>query len=100
MDGTEPPCKKIGNAHGLFVVAIKKVTPTGNMTVGHPARVISLVCLVFYSLRWNYAVCSEWGKTIFVQFASGGFRSSVYFDLCGIHQEEGEKAKKLIDLAL
>ena len=72
MDGTEPPCKKIGNAHSPFVIAIKKVTPTGNMTVGHPAKVISLVCSVFYSSRWNYAVYSEWGKTIFVQFASGG----------------------------
>ena len=50
MDGTELPCEReIGNAHDPFAVAtaIKKVTPTGNMTVGHTPRVISSVCLVF-----------------------------------------------------
>ena len=46
MDGTELP-REIGNAHDPFAVAIKKVTPTGNMTVGHTPRVISSVCLVF-----------------------------------------------------
>ena len=33
MDGTELPCERvIGNSHDSFAVAIKKVTPTGNVT--------------------------------------------------------------------
>ena len=33
MDGTELSCEReIGNSHDPFAVAIKKVTPTGNMT--------------------------------------------------------------------
>ena len=50
MDGTnyKLPCEReIGNAHDPFAIAIKKVTPTGNMTVGHTPRVISSVCLAF-----------------------------------------------------
>ena len=39
--------KEIGNAHDPFAVAIKKVTPTGNVTVGHTPRVLSSVCSVF-----------------------------------------------------
>ena len=36
MDGTELPCEReIGNTHDPFAIAIKKVTPTGNVTVGH-----------------------------------------------------------------
>ena len=42
MDGIELPCKReIGNAHDPFAIAIKKVTPTGDETVGHTPRVIS-----------------------------------------------------------
>lgn len=67
MDGTELPCEReIGNAHDPFAVAIKKATPTGNVTVGHPPRVISLVYSVFILLRWNYSLCSEWNKTTFI----------------------------------
>ena len=48
MDETELPCKReIGNAHDPYTVAIKKVTPTGNVTVGQTPRVLSSVCLVF-----------------------------------------------------
>ena len=33
MDGTELPCEReIGNTHDPFVVAIKKITPTENVT--------------------------------------------------------------------
>ena len=61
IDGTELPCgREIVNAHDLFVIAIKKATPTGNVTVGHTPRVISSVQLFgFYSSRWDYSVCSE-----------------------------------------
>ena len=49
MDGTELPCKReIGNAHDPFAIVIKKVTPTGNETIGHTPRVISSVCLVLF----------------------------------------------------
>ena len=47
MDGTELPCEReIGNAHDPFAIAIKKVKPTGNVTVaiGYTPRVISSVC--------------------------------------------------------
>ena len=48
MDGTELPCEReIGNTHDPFAIAIKKVTPTGNMTMGHTPRVISSVCSAF-----------------------------------------------------
>ena len=48
MDGTELPYKReIGNTHDPFTIAMKKVTPTGNVTIGHTHRVISSVCLVF-----------------------------------------------------
>ena len=57
MDGTELPCKReIGNAHDRSTIAIKKVTPTGNETVGHTPRVISSVCLVFIR-RGGTIVC-------------------------------------------
>ena len=46
MDGTEPPCKKLIMLTALLLLPLK-VTPTGNMTVGHTPRVISLVCLGF-----------------------------------------------------
>ena len=48
IDGTElPGGREIVNAHDPFAIAIKKATPTGNMTFGHTPRVISSVCLVF-----------------------------------------------------
>ena len=48
MEATELPCKReISNAHDPFAIAIKKVTPTGNVTVEHTPRVISSVCSVF-----------------------------------------------------
>ena len=48
IDGTELPCgREIVNAHDPFTIAIKKATPTGNMTVGHTPRVISSVCSAF-----------------------------------------------------
>ena len=48
IDEVELPCKReIGNTHDPFAVVIKKITPTGSVTVGHTPRVISLVCLVF-----------------------------------------------------
>ena len=57
MDGTELSCKReIGNAHDPFAIAIKKVTPTGNVTIGHTPRVISSVCSVFIR-RGGTIVC-------------------------------------------
>ena len=48
IDGVELLCKReIGNAHNPFAIAIKKITPMRNVTVGHTPRVISSVCLVF-----------------------------------------------------
>ena len=44
IDGTELPCgREIVSAHDPFAIAIKKATPTGNVTVEHTPRVISSV---------------------------------------------------------
>ena len=57
VDGAELPCEReIGNVRDPFAVAIKKATPTGNVTVGHTPRVVSPVCSVFIR-RGGIIVC-------------------------------------------
>ena len=59
MDGTnyKLPCEReIGNTHDPFAIAIKEVTPTGNVAVGHTPRVISSVCSAFIC-RGGTIVC-------------------------------------------
>ena len=101
VDGTELPCEReIGNARDPFAVAIKKATPTGNVTVGHMPRVISPVCSVFIR-RGGIIVCVVNGAR---QYSSdlpqGGLEVLCILTFRTSEEKECEKAKKLIELAL
>ena len=101
MDGTELPCKReIGNAHDPFAIAIKKVTPTGNVTVGHTPRVISSVCSVFIRRGGTIVCVVNRARQYSSDLPQGGLEVPCILTFRASSEKEGKKAKKLIESAL
>ena len=101
MDGTELPCEReIGNTHNSFATAIKNVTPTGNVTVGHTPRVISSVCSVFIHRGGTIVCVVNEARQYSSDLLQGGLEVPCILTFQASNGKEGKKAKKLIESAL
>ena len=71
-----------------FAIAIKKVTPTGNVIVGHTSRVILSVCLIFICQGGTIVCVVNGAKQYSSNLPQGGLEvRSVYFDFSSIQRE-------------
>ena len=101
VDGVDLPCEREpGNPHDIFAVAVRKPSPSGNVTVGHAPRTISTICSLFIR-RGGSITCTVTGPRQYsADLPQGGLEVPCTLTFTTSNDKEGEKARKLLESTL